>query len=397
MSERRGAVRVLVVLGTPFLYGLERAVIDRFDSTRPELQPLFLLAHASKRKDLPILAEVRKRALRHTFFSDRWDWPRFGRPRSLGHALQVMIALLLGNLDVVRASWGKDAIYVPNRFGLIQAVLAAMLLRLRGRQIVYEFHDQPTGPLLSLRLLHPLVTDFVTGSEYCYDGVRSHYPYIPDTKLRLIRQAVRDSCAKERETAVRLDPSQRHIIFIGQLREDKGPLLLLEAFSILADEYPDAHLHFVGEGAKEYEEIVRARIGDLGLGERVTLWGYRADARALLGRAYVLVQPTRPSMFRESFGRSVVEAMVESVPGVVLASGGLTESVIHGETGLVCREESAACLADNLRLLLADPQLRNQYGRAARRRYERLLVPAVVRPVWLDLFHRRDGRTARDS
>jgi glycosyltransferase involved in cell wall biosynthesis len=386
VSSNRTRVKVLVVLGSPFLYGLERAVIDRFDLARPEIEPRFLLAHASKRKNLSILAEVVKRDMAYTFFSDYWDWPKLGKPRSLGHGFHVFVALVLGNLDVLKASRGVEALYVPNRFGLFQALLASVLLRLRGGRTVYEFHDHPDRPLLSLRLLHPLLTDFVSGSKRCYAGVREFHPYIPMHKLHFIQQTVQEVSGAAAAQPFPLDPSRRNVVFIGQMREAKGPDLLLEAFSLVAGEYPDSHLHFVGDSAAGYEKLLRTGIQELKLDSRVTLWGYRADARAILNSAYVFVQPTRPSLCTESFGRGIVEAMSVGVPGLVFPSGGLAETVVHGETGLVCLDETAACLAEGLRTLLADPALRDRYGKAARRRYEAHLAPTVICRQWVKLF-----------
>lgn len=396
MSRKRTRIKVLVVLGSPFLYGLERAVIERFDLARPEIEPRFLLAHASKRKNLPILAEVAARGIAHTFFSDYWDWPKLGKPRSLGQGFHVLVALVLGNLDVLRTSWGADALYIPNRFALLHALVASILLRLRGGTIVYEFHDQPDRPLWLLRLLHPLLTDLVAGSRCCYVGVRTYHPYIPESKVHFIQQTVQEVSGAAGQTFP-LDPSCRHVVFIGQMREAKGPDLLLEAFSLVADEYPDSHLHFVGDYAAGYEKLLRTRIQELKLDSRVTLWGYRVDARVILNSAYVFVQSTRPSLFTESFGRGIVEAMSAGVPGLVFPSGGLAETVVHEETGLVCMDETVACLAEGLRTMLADPALRDRYGKAARRRYEAHLAPPVIRRQWLELFRSigRDGSSDR--
>ena len=52
-------VRVLIVFNTPFLYGMERAVIETFDLLRPEVEPLFLMTHYAYRNDLPVYREVK--------------------------------------------------------------------------------------------------------------------------------------------------------------------------------------------------------------------------------------------------------------------------------------------------------------------------------------------------
>ncbi|MCB1039629.1 MAG: glycosyltransferase, partial [Acidimicrobiales bacterium] len=64
-----------------------------------------------------------------------------------------------------------------------------------------------------------------------------------------------------------------------------------------------------------------------------------------------------------------LEAAACGVPQVAGRSGGAHEAVADGETGLVVDDPtSVAQLADALRTLVIDPDLRRSMGRAARRR-----------------------------
>jgi glycosyltransferase involved in cell wall biosynthesis len=74
-----------------------------------------------------------------------------------------------------------------------------------------------------------------------------------------------------------------------------------------------------------------------------------------------------PSTLPESFGLVAAEAMAAQLPVVASAQGGLTEIVVHGETGLLVPPGDAQALADAL-LQLADAQLRQRFGCAGRAR-----------------------------
>ena len=60
-AQSQPGVKVLVLLGSPFLYGMERSVIELFDKLRPEVEPHFVLTQTAFRQQLPILREIESR------------------------------------------------------------------------------------------------------------------------------------------------------------------------------------------------------------------------------------------------------------------------------------------------------------------------------------------------
>ena len=100
-----------------------------------------------------------------------------------------------------------------------------------------------------------------------------------------------------------------------------------------------------------------------GVGRRVTFLGavLRPDVPALLRSADVMV--TVP--WYEPFGITPLEAMACGTPVVASAVGGLTDSVVHGTTGLLVPPRQPAALADALGPLLTDETRLRGLGRAA--------------------------------
>jgi hypothetical protein len=76
-----------------------------------------------------------------------------------------------------------------------------------------------------------------------------------------------------------------------------------------------------------------------------------------------------PSRF-ESFGLVLVEAMMFGKPVVASAIGGMQEIVREGENGFLARPEDVASLAEALRRLLADAELRRTFGARSRELFE---------------------------
>jgi glycosyltransferase involved in cell wall biosynthesis len=85
--------------------------------------------------------------------------------------------------------------------------------------------------------------------------------------------------------------------------------------------------------------------------------------RELLASAWVLAMPS----IKEGWGLAVMEAAAQATPAVGLRSaGGLAESIVDGETGLLAEgpEEFAA----QIERALTDEALRRSLGEAARTR-----------------------------
>lgn len=80
----------------------------------------------------------------------------------------------------------------------------------------------------------------------------------------------------------------------------------------------------------------------------------------------------------ETFGQVVLEAAASGLPAVVLASGGASELVVPGVTGLVA-PDSGPGLEAALAELIDDPRRRERMGDAAR-------LAALEWPSWDQAF-----------
>lgn len=162
------------------------------------------------------------------------------------------------------------------------------------------------------------------------------------------------------------------MLYLGRMDEAKGVRLLIAAWDLIA-----------ASGAIEMP-LVLAGAGPLG-GE-VTRWARhredvqylglqsKAECRKLLTRAAVLVVP---SVWMETFGLVIVEAMAAAVPAVAAAHGGCVDLIDDQATGLLHRPGDAGALADCLRRAVADIDWNLALGNAARRNYEAHFTPEV--------------------
>lgn len=198
-------------------------------------------------------------------------------------------------------------------------------------------------------------------------------------------------------------PGAPVVTMVGRLDAVKAPLEVVECLPGLLARRPELRLLLVGEENRHdpsYAARLRARIGELGLGDVVTLAGRREDAVALVAGSDLVVVPTRPDargMGTEGFGLVAVEAMAVGTPVVGYADGALPEVV--GDCGVLVPPGDRSELGAAIARLLEDPAERRRLaegGRArARERYRLDGMIAAMRSEYARAARSRGGAWAR--
>lgn len=145
-----------------------------------------------------------------------------------------------------------------------------------------------------------------------------------------------------------------YVLFLGRLNAIKGPDLLLQAFSMVADRFPEFHLVFAGPDGGLLASLMESA-GQARLKERIHFPGYLAgsDKMAALRAATLLAIPSR----REAMSIVVLEAGISGTPTLFTDACGLEGFAAQGAGTMV--EVSAPALAAGLADLLADESARH--------------------------------------
>jgi phosphatidylinositol alpha-1,6-mannosyltransferase len=162
------------------------------------------------------------------------------------------------------------------------------------------------------------------------------------------------------------------VVSISRLVPRKGMDVLVEAAGRLSASYPDLTVAIAGDGRElpRLERLAAASAATVRVLGRVS----DEDRAALLGAADVFVMACRnrwAGLEQEGFGIVFLEAAAAGVPQIAGDSGGASEAVADGVTGLVVGTPGdPGAVAEALRSLLADPTRRRRMGRAARARVQ---------------------------
>jgi glycosyltransferase involved in cell wall biosynthesis len=177
--------------------------------------------------------------------------------------------------------------------------------------------------------------------------------------------------------ALGVPPETPAVAEVARLAEVKGQRVLIEALARI----PEARAVLIGEDLEHggaYRAELERHAARAGVTGRVLFAGYRPDAAELAGAADVVVLPSSI----EGLPVVLPEAMARARPVVATPVGGTAELVTDGETGLLVPPGDPDALADAIRGLLADPELRRRMGEAGRRRVaERFSAEAMTRRI----------------
>ncbi len=149
-------------------------------------------------------------------------------------------------------------------------------------------------------------------------------------------------------------------MFHGPLVPGKGIETLIDALSMLKGSR--IRLRIVGSGASDYVDKMRRRAISRGVMEMID-WRKHTDSPMQLIRESDF--GVLPSVKEEAFGLANIEYMLSGRPQVCTANGAQPEYVTDGREGFFVNPGNPAKLAEAMRKLGGDPELRTRMGERA--------------------------------
>lgn len=153
------------------------------------------------------------------------------------------------------------------------------------------------------------------------------------------------------------------IIYVGRVNRSKRIEHCIEAFLNVKKELPSTKLWIVGTGSDKYIKYLKDKFLINRMEDEITFFGRLNDYEKfkLMKKAHLIVV----SSIREGWGLVVTEANSVGTPAVVYNIYGLRDSVKDKITGLVCKENSTKCLANNIIKLLENDSYREELSKNA--------------------------------
>lgn len=191
------------------------------------------------------------------------------------------------------------------------------------------------------------------------------------------------------------DRPVRRIINMARLnREQKRQHLLVEAFEGIAADFPEWQLEFWGDDAHyagSYTKEIQQFIREHHLEKRILICGKTRDVESIYRKSDIFCLP---SAF-EGFSNALGEAMSAGLPAVGFAEcPGLDELIRDGENGFLAAP-GADALAEALKKLMSNRELRIRMGRNACEKMKEY-APEKVWEQWEKLLMDVSGSSGKE-
>ena len=255
--------------------------------------------------------------------------------------------------------------YVPVAFALAGS----------GFPVIASEHNVPARysgvphKWMMLRASFPFVTRFTAVSEQ----MKEQYPRSIRSKMDVVPNPS-SLMSAERADVIGLDTG-RMLLAVGRLHPQKDHITLVRAFASIATYFPEWTLKILGDGPERAN--IEAEIALLGLSDRVLLPGStpRISSEYSGAQLYVI------SSLYESYGLATEEALAHGLPAIGFADCAGTNKLIRNrENGVLVDPGSSrvSALADGLRMLMKDSDLRVQLSKSNKTSRENATIDQVL-------------------
>ena len=163
-----------------------------------------------------------------------------------------------------------------------------------------------------------------------------------------------------------LPRSTNQVVFTGTLVFKKGIVSLIEAWSTVAAEHPEAELHVYGKDRPTRNggsmiDLLRSKLSGVAV-SRAFFHGHVSRERvyAALRTARVAVFPS----YAEAFGLAPVESMACGCPTIFTTRTAGPEVIQHGRDGLLVEPDQPCQIAASILRVLRDDALAKELGAA---------------------------------
>ncbi len=173
--------------------------------------------------------------------------------------------------------------------------------------------------------------------------------------------------------------------FVGRLLDDKGIRVLVAAHRLLRAKGLPVDLLIAGTpDPANPASVSQAEAESWAREPGVTWLGHVDDIATLWARAHIAVLPSR----REGLPLSLLEAAACGRPMVATDVPGCREIAIPWQTGLLVPPDGPSVLSAAIEILVETPEMRERFGRGARRLAEERFASDVIGRAVVDLYAR---------
>lgn len=263
-----------------------------------------------------------------------------------------------GNFDIVISFLAETDIIVG----------ACKWTGLKFAHVCSERNDptrRSSGQLKILNSIYKKASLFICQSKMAAD----FYKEVPDDIKVVIPNPVSPEGLPQRAEHL-----SKRVAAIGKLMDQKNFPLLIKSFAKVSKDFPEYRLVIYGEGERrpQLEEL----IDSLGMRDRIDLPGASKHVQQDIADAELFVM----SSDYEGFPNVLLEAISIGLPVISTDfATGIARELITDENGLIVPIGDEDKMAEAIRFMMSNDELRYNMGKANRKKAEKYYTPEIIK------------------
>ena len=181
------------------------------------------------------------------------------------------------------------------------------------------------------------------------------------------------------------DNSLIKIVFTGRMIQSKGVLILIEAAEKLRTEY-EGKIQFLlcGDLHDNPSALTKEQLESLCDNSYIKWLGFQKDIYSVLKNCHIMAFP---SFYMEGLPKSIIDAEAAGLPVITTDWVGCKDTVEDGVNGYLIPVKDSDALAEKLKILIDNPEIRCEMGRKSREYAEKYFSIENVIQKHLEIYN----------
>ncbi len=174
-----------------------------------------------------------------------------------------------------------------------------------------------------------------------------------------------------------------YLLAIGRLVHHKGFDILVDAYAIVKQKFPDVKLVIIGDGPERIPLELNCK--KEGLNNSILFYGKQEQKEVMqaIADCQFIIVPSR----REAFGLTILEAMASGKAVIAADVGGISELVNHGKNGLLVKDNNPESFATEIIFLLEHPKIAAQFGIEGKQMVSSRYTWEIIGRKYLEIYN----------
>lgn len=355
---------VLIINQSSELYGADKALLELLENYPKNYNPIVVLEHEGPLKELLLAKGIKV---------IKCPVVKLNRSLLNFYGLFRVFFDIFRSLHIIRKETKKTHIDLVHS-NAISVLLGAFYCFFYKTKHLWHVHEIVEEPKIIAKLYPKIV--YLFSDKIVFNSKASYNQFLKFKKKIVNKSAVVYNGQKrlieftdekgvkvlKQKFLPNLNEDSIVIGMVGRISRWKGQKLLLSVFEKLLNCHYNISLVYIGsapDGQEHFLESLIETITKKKLSNKVTILKFQQNIWQIYDFIDIVVVP---SIEPEPFGLVATEAMLSKKPVVAANHGGLSEIVVHEQTGLFFEPKNSIDLEKQLEILINSSELRKRFG-----------------------------------